>query len=85
MKQNKEKIAQGLINYSYVSEEIIGKAVAGDNEALFSIYEKYKEYVRYTIKKTARKEGVRLDKILMEEIEQQVWKGLVEDIKKFKI
>ena len=85
MKQNKEKIVQGNFNYSYLSEETIRKAVAGDAEALQCVYEKYKGYVRYTIRKTAIKEGKRLDKTLMEELDQQVWKGLVEDIKKFKI
>ena len=85
MKQNKGKIVQGNFNYSYLSEETIREAVAGDAEVLQCVYEKYKGYVRYTIRKTAIKEGKRLDKTLMEELEQQVWKGLVEDIKKFKI
>lgn len=85
MKQNKGKLVQGSFNYSYLSEETIRKAVAGDAEALQCVYEKNKGYVRYTIRKTVIKEGKRLDKALMEELEQQVWKGLVEDIKKFKI
>ena len=85
MKQNKGKVVQGNFNYSYLSDETIRKAVAGEAEAIHYVYEKYKGYVRYTIRKTAIKEGVRLDKALMEELEQQVWKGLVEDIKKFKI
>ncbi len=85
MKQNKGKIVQGLFNCSHLSEEIIRKAVAGEAEALHCVYEKYKGYVRYTIRKTAIKDGVRLDRALMEELEQQVWKGLIEDIKKFKI
>lgn len=85
MKQNKGKIVQGNFNYSYLSEEIIRKAVAGEQEALRYVYEKYKGYVRYTIRRTAREESIRLDSVLMEELEQQVWKGLIEDIKKFKI
>lgn len=85
MNQNKGKIVQGLFNCSHLSEEIIRKAVAGEAEALQCVYEKYKGYVRYTIRKTVKEEGGRLDKALMEEIEQQVWKGLIKDIKKFKI
>ena len=85
MKQNKGEIVQGHFEYSYLSVETIRKAVEGEAEALRCVYEKYKGYIRYIIRKTAIKEGVRLDKTLMEELEQQVWKGLVEDIKKFKI
>ena len=36
-------------------------------------------------KQIAREEDIRLDRVLMEELEQQVWKGLIQDIKKFKI
>lgn len=85
MKQNKGKIVQGNFNYSYLSDEIIRKAVEGETEPLQCVYEKYKGYVCYTIRKTALREGVRLDRALMEELEQQVWKGLLEDIKRLKI
>ena len=84
MKQNKGKIVQGNFNYSYLSEETIRKAVVGYAEALQYVYEKYMGYVRYTIRKTAIKEGKRLDKTLMEELDQQVWKGLVKILKNLK-
>ena len=85
MKQNKGRIVQGYFDYSYLSEDTIKKAVAGEQEALCGVYEKYKGYVRYTIRRIAREDGIRLDRVLVEELEQQVWKGLIEDIKKFKI
>lgn len=85
MKKEKGKIFHKLFTCSYLSEETIRKAVIGEEHVINCVIQKYKGYVRCIIKKKARKEGVRLDKTLLDEIEQQVWKGLIEDIKKFKI
>lgn len=83
-KKAKKKLYE-ISDYSYIPAEAIRKAIADDEESINCIIKKYKGYANYIIRKTVERENIQLDETALEDIEQQVWKGLVEDIKKFKI
>ena len=87
MKKNKNKgeSAGKFSVYSNLDAETIRKAALGDKELINCVVKKYKGYVAYIIRIMAKDESVCLDEIALEDIEQQVWKGLSEDIKRFKI
>lgn len=83
-KKAKKKLCD-FSDYSHIPAEVIRKAVADNEESINCIIKKYKGYLDYIIRKAAERENIQLDENALEDIEQQVWKGLIEDIKKFKI
>lgn len=85
MSDRKRKRASDYSDYSYISVDVIKKAVNGEEEAMEQIIIRYRPYVRATIRGVAVERNINLNKELFEDIEQTVWEGIIENIKKFRI
>lgn len=85
MSERKGKRASDYSDYSYISADIIRKAVNGENEAMEQIIIRYRPYVKATILGVAAEKNLKLSKELFEDIEQTVWEGIIKNIRKFRI
>ena len=85
MSDRKGKRTNDYSDYSYVSVDVIRKAVNGEKDAMEQIVIRYTPYVRATIRGIAVERNLKLNKQLFEDIEQTVWEGIIKSIRKFKI
>ena len=85
MSDRKRKRASDYSDYSYISVDVIKKAVNGENDAMEQIIIRYRPYVKAVIRGVAVERNIKLSKELFDDIEQTAWEGIIKNIRKFKI